>query len=105
MGFTHRMGNGKCHGNRNCGGAVQDAEVRYVFKTGFGCFCGRNYRFIKKGETDSWKQMGGARDLVDQSLTEAVGTLRENANTVIKERRTSCCDNGVDYDAASEVLN
>ena len=96
------MGNGNCN-LRNCGGDVQHAEVRYVFKTRFGC--GRNYRFIKKGETDSWKQMGGARDLVDQSLAEAVGTLRENADTIIKKRKAFCCDNGVDYNAAVEVLN
>ena len=97
------MGNGNCN-LRNCGGDVQHAEVRYVFKTRFGC--GRNYRFIKKGETDSWKkQMGGARDLVDQSLTNAVRTLLENASTIIKERKTSWCDNGVDYNAASKVLN
>ena len=89
----------------NCGGGASDAEVRYVFKTGWGCFSGNNYRFIKKGETDSWKQMGGARDLVHQSLAEAVATLHQNKETIIKKRKRLCCDNGVDYDAASEVLN
>ena len=98
------MGNGNCHSS-NCAGGVTDAEVRYVFKTGWGCFSGNNYRFIKKGETDSWKQIGGARDLVKQSLAEAVATLRENKDTIIKKRKKFCCDNGVDYNAASEVLN
>ena len=98
------MGSANCCQRLNCGGDVQHAEVRYVFKTR-RCFCGKDYRFIKKGETDSWEQMGGARDIVYQSLTEAIRTLHENAHKIIKERKTSCWDNGVDYDAASEVLN
>ena len=98
------MGNGNCRSS-NCGGGVPDAEVRYVFKTGWGCFSGKNYRFIKKGETDSWKQIGGTRDLVHQSLAEAVATLHKNTDTIIKKRKAFWCDNGVDYNAASEVLN
>ena len=109
--FQHyySVGKGNSHSS-NYGGDVPDAEVRYVFKTrktGWRCLCGgtNNYRFIKKEETDAWKQIGGARDLVDQSLAEAVGTLRENADTIIKKRKAFCCDNGVDYNAAMRVLN
>ena len=98
------MGSANCLQPLNDGADVQHAEVRYVFKTR-RCFCGKHYRFIKKGQTDSWEQVGGARDIVDQSLMEAIRTLRENAHNITKERKTSFCDNGVDYDAASEVLN
>ena len=104
--FQHycSMGNGNCHSS-NCGAGVPDAEARYIFKTGWGCFSGKNYRFIKKGETNAWKQIGGARDLVHQSLEEAVATLHKNKDTIIKKRKAFCCDNGVDYNAALEVLN
>ena len=42
---------------------------------------------------------------MEQSLADAVGILRESAETIIKKRKASFCDNGVDYNAASEVLN